>query len=307
MFWLFSLLSASCQNHGKKLKSRHRCLSRRNRRRVRKELRPLKDAKLAIWLHFGLSVVKAKLVNNKGVECWHRGAAVKHSGNTTNLAADMTKAWKLNHQRSHVPRSKLCWALLVFGLCRARSYPLKIKSSTAIISKEICYNIVMKILVIYSPTCISQWNWWVSVWSVHFNWRKACLLSWRNRKHDGCVSQRYRLESRRGEWALFPLMPSALSFVFLWHMHTLAHTCRDRTQLSWIIQLHNKTSPNQPVLTRARIHNVWFTSPVVGHLRNVSPRPLVLSNSIAHPRWALSTKEMNRDFLGSFQLNLSLN
>ena len=41
-----------------------------------------------------------------------------------------------------------------------------------------------------------------------------------NRKHDGCVSQRYRFDSRWGDWALFSLMPSALSFVFLWHMHT---------------------------------------------------------------------------------------
>ena len=28
-------------------------------------------------------------------------------------------------------------------------------------------------------------------------------------------TQRYRFESRRGQWALFSLMPSALSFVFL--------------------------------------------------------------------------------------------
>ena len=48
-------------------------------------------AKLAIWLHFGLRVVKAKLVNNMEVECWHCGAAVKCSGNATNLAADMAK------------------------------------------------------------------------------------------------------------------------------------------------------------------------------------------------------------------------
>ena len=58
-----------------------------------KELRPLKGAKWAIWLHFGLCVAKAKLVNNKE-ECWHCGAAVKHSGNTINLAGNMegTKA-----------------------------------------------------------------------------------------------------------------------------------------------------------------------------------------------------------------------
>ena len=43
------------------------------------------------------------------------------------------------------------------------------------------------------------------------------------------VSSIFRLSlththTRRGEWALFPLMPSALSFVFLWHTHTHTHT-----------------------------------------------------------------------------------
>ena len=31
----------------------------------------------------------------------------------------------------------------------------------------------------------------------------------------GAVFQRYMFESRRGQWALFSLIPSALSFVFL--------------------------------------------------------------------------------------------
>ena len=54
---------------------------------VVKDLRPLNAGeKSAIWLHFGLRLGEAKLVNNKEVECWHSGAAVKHSGNTTNLA-----------------------------------------------------------------------------------------------------------------------------------------------------------------------------------------------------------------------------
>ena len=52
----------------------------------------LKGATLAGWLHLGLCVVKANLVNNKEVECWHCEAAMKHSGNTTNLAANMAKA-----------------------------------------------------------------------------------------------------------------------------------------------------------------------------------------------------------------------
>ena len=33
------------------------------------------------------------LVNNKGVECWHGGAAVKYNGNTTNPAADLAE-WR---------------------------------------------------------------------------------------------------------------------------------------------------------------------------------------------------------------------
>ena len=49
----------------------------------------------------------------------------------------------------------------------------------------------------------------------HDDRREACLPSWCNRKHYGRVSQRYRFESRRGQWALFSLIPSALSFVFL--------------------------------------------------------------------------------------------
>ena len=69
----------------------------------------------------------------------------------------------------------------------------------------------------HTHTYFSRWSWWVSVWSVCFDWRETCLLPWCNRKHDGHVSQRYRFESCRGQWALYSLIPSALSFVFLWH------------------------------------------------------------------------------------------
>ena len=73
----------------------------------------------------------------------------------------------------------------------------------------------------WSLSCmiVSRSSWRVSVWSVSFDWREACLPSWCNRKHYGRVSQRYRFESRRGQWALFSLVSSALSFVFLWHTH----------------------------------------------------------------------------------------
>ena len=49
------------------------------------------------------------------------------------------------------------------------------------------------------------------------------MLSWCNRKHDGRVSERYRFESHREEWALFSLIPSALSFVSDTHKHAHAH------------------------------------------------------------------------------------
>ena len=61
---------------------------------------------------------------------------------------------------------------------------------------------------------VSLWSWWVSILSVCFDWCEAALSSWCNRKHGGRVSQRYRFESRGGEWALFSLIPSALYFVF---------------------------------------------------------------------------------------------
>ena len=78
----------------------------------------------------------------------------------------------------------------------------------------------------WSLSCmiVSRSSWRVSVWSVSFDWRETCLPSWCNRKHYGRVSQRYRFESRRGQWAFFSLIPSALSFVFLWHTHTHTHT-----------------------------------------------------------------------------------
>ena len=57
----------------------------------KRELRPLKGAKAPIWLHFGFLVVEGSIVNMKEVECRHCGAPVKYSGNTTNLAAHLSK------------------------------------------------------------------------------------------------------------------------------------------------------------------------------------------------------------------------
>ena len=65
-----------------------------------------------------------------------------------------SEAWRLNSQRGDVPRSKLRWAMLAFGLCRARSCPLKaIISSIAIIVKEKCYNIVTENFGDLQPWC----------------------------------------------------------------------------------------------------------------------------------------------------------
>ena len=72
------------------------------------------------------------------------------------------------------------------------------------------------------PHTHTRSSWRVGVWSVCFDWREACLPSWCNRKHYGRISQRYRFESRWGQWALFSLTSSALSFVFLWHTQTLS-------------------------------------------------------------------------------------
>ena len=91
----------------------------------------------------------------------------------------------------------------------------------------------------WSVSCmiVSRSSWRVSVWSVCFDRREACLPSWCNRKHDGRVSQRYRFESRRGQWALFSLIPSALSFVFLWHTYTHTHTPQFS---SWASERHRQ-------------------------------------------------------------------
>ena len=85
---------------------------------------------------------------------------------------------------------------------------------------------------------------WVSRVFVSTDARRA-LPSWCNRQHGGRVSQRYRFESRRGQWALFSLIPSALSFVFLWHTHIHTHT-------------HARTHARMHTHTRTRVC-MWLT------------------------------------------------
>ena len=70
------------------------------------KLRPLRGAKLAIWLHFGVRVVETKLVNDQEVESGHCWSAVKHTARgTTNLRRSRPNAWRLNRQRSHILES----------------------------------------------------------------------------------------------------------------------------------------------------------------------------------------------------------
>ena len=100
--------------------------------------------------------------------------------------------------------------------------------------------------------CVSRWSWWVSVWSVCLNWCEACLLSWCNWKHDGRVSLKYRLESRRGERAFFPQAVNSIFRLSLTHTHTHTHThTYIQTSKVKIFQMSQCRCPNQaPATTR---------------------------------------------------------
>ena len=76
------------------------------------------------------------------------------------------------------------------------------------------------------------------------------------------ISQRYRSESRRGEWALFSLMSSVLSFVFLWHASSYsAEVLADAwchgpaNRLSWSVSLHDCVSRWS---WRVSVWSVWI-------------------------------------------------
>ena len=106
---LFAVVGAMSESQ-KKPKSRNHCLSCRNRRKIRKWLKPRKGAKSAIWLHFRFRVVEERFVNDKAVEYWHFGSAVKYSGSITNLTVRRVK-WHEGMvidpcKRSPVQRSK---------------------------------------------------------------------------------------------------------------------------------------------------------------------------------------------------------
>ena len=113
----------------------------------------------------------------------------------------------------------------------------------------------------WSLSCmiVSRSSWRVSVWSVSFDWREACLPSWCNRKHHGRVSQRYRFESRRWQWALFSRIPSALSFVFLWHAHTRA---RAHTHTHTHTHAHTRTHTHAHTRTHTHAHTDARTNPL---------------------------------------------
>ena len=62
----------------------------------------------------------------------------------------------------------------------------------------------------------------------HTHTHTRALPSWCNRQHGGRVSQRYRFESRRGEWALFSSYRQLyLSSFSDTHTHTHTHTHTD--------------------------------------------------------------------------------
>ena len=120
--------------------------------------------------------------------------------------------------------------------------------------------------------CVSRWSCWVSAWGVCLNWLEACLPSWCNRKHDGFVSQRYRLESHRGDGYFFRT-PSALSFVFLWHTHTHTHT--HTLSLSLHLHLSTISDPSSKTTTRAMLSS---------NLQTVQKR-MVLPKPMQEPAW----------------------
>ena len=75
MFWLFSLLLASCQNHVKS-ESRHCCLSCRNRRRVLKSAKATERSKIDNMVALRPARGRRKVGEQQGSR--HCGAAVKH-------------------------------------------------------------------------------------------------------------------------------------------------------------------------------------------------------------------------------------
>ena len=67
--------------------------------------------------------------------------------------------------------------------------------------------------------------------------------------------------SCRGEWALFSLMPSALSFFFLWHTHTHTHThtCAPASTCTHVRTQANKRHQSFNLCGKCRLH--WPRSP----------------------------------------------
>ena len=101
---------------------------------------------------------------------------------------------------------------------------------------------------------------------------RRALPSWCYRQHGGRVSKRYRFESRRGQWALFSLIPSALSFVFLWHTHTHTHTlCLPFVWHFLVIVIHTHTHTHtlahSRTHVRTRVYEPLNLLPICTHVR----------------------------------------
>ena len=103
--------------------------------------------------------------------------------------------------------------------------------------------------------CVSRWSWRVSVWSICFDWREVCQPSWCNRKHGGRVSQRYRFESLRGEWALFSSCRQLyLSSFSDTHTHT-----HGRARAHTHTHTHTHTYAHTHTLNIVYIHTLRYT------------------------------------------------
>ena len=74
--------------------------------------------------------------------------------------------------------------------------------------------------------CVSRWSWWVSVWSVCFDWREACLPSWCSRKARCARIPEVRAGSNpvEGNGHFFPHTVSSIFCLSLTHIFIIIIT-----------------------------------------------------------------------------------
>ena len=171
-----------------------------------KELRPLKGAKSVMWLHFGLCVVDAKLVNNNTrksnvgtVELLWSTYTVVPLLTWRRTRPSGTKAWRLNRQQKSCTTKQA--SLGGFGIrvvsawsCRSsKSYNIV---NRYIIVKEKCYNIVTENFGDVQPlSCSTCTALWIQPGAVKLDlWRHWCMqircIQWPRRTNfttPGCI------------------------------------------------------------------------------------------------------------------------